>query len=237
MKQVKLKVTLLDVTKDSIDLIYASARQCYSKLSASEITKNRVPLYKKENFIKKVVSSGHESITEHAKFTFSVEGISRVTTHQLVRHRLASYSQQSQRYVGFDDIPYIIPPVIKNNKKAQRYFLDTMKQVENAYKELIKIFESEAKNRETKNQDVRYILPSCVETKIVISMNCRELLHFFRLRCCARAQWEIRNLAREMLKICKKKLPAVFCEAGPKCVQLGYCPEGQFSCGRYPVKR
>ncbi len=236
MAEAKLRVKLLQMTENPISLIYAAARQCYSSRFAGDIFEEDRDLTKKE-FIKRVVASGHESPLEHVKFTFAIEGVSRTLTHQLVRHRIASYSQQSQRYVKQEDFDYVIPPSIKEDEKLKEEFLRTIKTVQESYKNLIRRFKEKGVVGEEANQDARFILPQGVETKIVVTMNCRELLHFFRERGCARVQWEIRNLAEEMLKICKEELPCVFQNAGPKCVSLGYCPEGKkFSCGRYPLK-
>ncbi|MCD6407688.1 FAD-dependent thymidylate synthase, partial [bacterium] len=177
-------------------------------------------------------------VLEHVKFTFGVEGVSRALTHQLVRHRIASYSQQSQRYVKAENFEYIIPPLIEKDEILKKEFLTIMEEIKETYNRILKRFEEIGIKGEKANQDARYILPNAAATKIVITMNARELLHFFRVRCCSRAQWEIRELAYKMLEICKEKLPSVFENAGPKCVFLGYCPEGEkFTCGRYPLKK
>ncbi|MDD5669025.1 MAG: FAD-dependent thymidylate synthase [Candidatus Omnitrophica bacterium] len=239
MPKTTLKITLLEMSGKALELIYAACRQCYSEKSASDIFLSCAD--KPETvvaFIKKVVSSGHESPLEHVKFTFAVEGVSRALTHQLVRHRLASYSQQSQRYVRENDFDYIIPPSIEANKQTRDEFEKVMREIQKSYSKLLEIMSAEEGVRgESANQDVRFVLPQAAETKIVVTMNCRELLHFFKHRCCARAQWEIRALANEMLSICKEKLPAVFTGAGAKCEDLGYCPEGEkFCCGKFPLK-
>lgn len=237
MGEARLKVELLDMTDNAISVIYVASRQCYSPKFAGDLFKEKKSKKEKEEFIRNLVKAGHESPLEHVKFTFAVEGVSRILTHQLVRHRIASYSQQSQRYVK-EDFDYIIPPSIKRDKEAKQEFIRIMEESKKAYNFLVERLkrENKTKTREEVYQDARFILPQAVETKIVVTMNCRELLHFFKQRCCMRAQWEIRTLAWKMLKICKKKLPAVFENAGPKCVFLGYCPEGKFSCGKYPLK-
>ena len=239
MAPTKLNIKLLDMTPNAISIIYAACRQCYSAEFAGDIFgEEKEGLEKQVEFVKRVVESGHESPIEHVKFTFAVEGISRVLTHQLVRHRLASYSQQSQRYVKKADFDYILPPLIETESEAKDEFIKIMDSIQASYKKMLNIFKNKGKEGEKVNQDVRFILPQAFETKIVITMNCRELLHFFKQRCCARAQWEIRNLANKMLEICKQYLPAVFSEAGAKCESLGYCPEGEkFTCGKYPLKR
>jgi thymidylate synthase (FAD) len=238
MPAVKLNIKLLEVTKDAVKLIYAACRQCYSEKFAGDIfAEDAKDPKKQEEFIAKVASSGHESPLEHAKFTFAAEGVSRALTHQLVRHRIASFSQQSQRYVAAKNFNYIIPPSIEEDDAAKDKFIKVMEYIQENYNEFLKRFEEKGKKGEGANQDARFILPQAAETKIVFTMNCRELLHFFADRCCTRAQWEIRALAKEMLKICKKEIPAVFANAGEKCIKLGYCPEGgRFSCGKYPLK-
>jgi len=238
MGQAKLNVELLDLSENALSVIYAACRQCYSPKFAVQIFKEGManPNHQEE-FMGGIVSSGHESPLEHVKFTFAIEGISRALTHQLVRHRIASYSQQSQRYVKASDFDYVIPPSIEEDEDLKREYIDTMRIIQERYKRLIAGFEKKGRKGETANQDARFLLPQAVETKIVVTMNCRELLHFFRERCCTRAQWEIRRLAEEMLEISKQKLPAIFNRAGAKCVGLGYCPEGKkFTCGRYPLK-
>jgi thymidylate synthase (FAD) len=200
-------------------------------------TQAKDDLKKQEEFIKKVVASGHESPLEHVKFTFAIEGVSRALTHQLVRHRIASYSQQSQRYVKAENFNYIIPPTIEEDKALMNKFTAVMEDIQKNYDEMLEMFKQKGKSGEGANQDVRFILPQAAETKIVVTMNCRELMHFFAQRCCTRAQWEIRALASKMLAMCKETLPAVFSGAGAKCVTLSYCPESkQFSCGKYPAK-
>ena len=227
MKQSKLNVELLDVTKNALSVFYASARQCYSPEFAGEIFEDKTSSDKQERFIEKIMNSGHLSPLEHVKFTFAIEGVSRALTHQLVRHRVASYSQQSQRYVKENNFGYIIPPSIEKDEDTKKEFINIMEDIQKAYLKILKT---------TSPQDARFVLPQAAETKIVVTMNARELLHFFEERCCTRAQWEIRKLAYEMLLICKRELSAVFSMAGPKCLRLGYCPEGKFSCGLAPLK-
>jgi thymidylate synthase (FAD) len=192
---------------------------------------------KQKDLVRQVVSSGHESPLEHVKFSFAIEGVSRALTHQLVRHRIASYSQQSQRYVKESDFDYLIPPSIEADEGMKKEYINIMQEIQKCYKHLLSTLEKKGKKGECAYQDARFVLPQAVETKIIVTMNCRELIHFFKERCCSRAQWEIRALAEEMLKICKQKLPEVFNNLGAKCVSLGYCPEGaKFSCRRYPLK-
>lgn len=238
MAQAQLHVELLDFSGNVLAIIYAACRQCYSAGFAGQIFADGLkdPV-KQEEFVRQVVSSGHESPLEHVKFTFAIEGVSRALTHQLVRHRVASYSQQSQRYVKATDFDYIIPPSIEADEGMKKEYINTMQGIQASYNRLLKAFEEKGKKGEVANQDARFVLPQAAETKIVVTMNCRELLHFFQQRCCSRAQWEIRILADQMLKICQESLPEVFAQAGAKCAHLGYCPEGaKFSCKRYPLK-
>lgn len=183
-----------------------------------------------------MLESGHDSPVEHVLFTFAVEGISRACSHQLVRHRIASYSQQSQRYVDASDMDYILPPAIAKLPEARARFESFMAEVQAAYRDLKSILESGGRGAKAK-EDARFVLPQAAETKIVVSMNCRALHHFFELRCCNRAQWEIRALAERMLELCRQSLPAIFDSAGAKCERLGYCPESpKFACGKYPTR-
>lgn len=146
-------------------------------------------------------------------------------------------SQQSQRYVKETNFDYIIPPSIEQDASLKAEFLKTMEMIQSSYNRLLEAFNKKGRVGEKANQDVRFVLPQAAETKIVVTMNCRELIHFFHQRCCQRAQWEIKRLGDEMLKICRQKLPEVFADAGAKCDALGYCPEGEaFSCGKYPLK-
>lgn len=238
MPEANLNLKLIATTQNPLSVIYAACRQCYSSEFAGDIFKKEITKTKsQEKFIKEVVKSGHESPLEHVKFTFAIEGVSRALTHQLVRHRIASYSQQSQRYVNESNFDYIIPSSVSSDENLRKFFIKTMKTIQESYNYLIEKFNEKNKKNETANQDARYLLPQAAETKIVATMNARELIHFFKERCCARAQWEIRHLAEEMLKICREKLPAVFGKAGSKCEDLGYCPEGEkFTCGKYPLK-
>jgi thymidylate synthase (FAD) len=173
-----------------------------------------------KRIIKRVTGYGHASVIEHASFTFSIEGVSRAMTHQLVRHRIASFTQQSQRYVTYDTLEkYVTPQSISENAEAKDIFDRTLERISETYQKLL--------NMGIPKEDARFILPNAAKTNIIVTMNARELLHFFNLRCCARAQWEIRETAIEMLRQAKKATPALFENAGPSCVQLGYCLEGK----------
>ena len=176
--------------------------------------------------LRTALKSGHESVLEHAVYTFEIKGVSRALTHQLVRHRIASYSQQSQRYVKMDCFDYVIPHSIENHPHFHRdVWEEHMESISELYRELL--------DGGIPEEDARYILPNACATNIVITMNARELRHFFAVRCCERAQWEIRELANKMLKICKGVSPTIFDDAGPSCVRDGFCRE-QRSCGRAP---
>lgn len=174
--------------------------------------------------LRSAISSGHEAVLEHWSATFAVSGVSRALTHQLVRHRVASYSQQSQRYVDMDGFDYVVPESILNHPDSLEQFKWGIKAIQKVYKTLLAYG--------IDMEDARYILPNACTTNIIVSMNARQLRHFFALRCCNRAQWEIRELADKMLELVKEVAPTIFENAGPSCVQAGYCPEGKRSCGR-----
>ena len=219
-----MKVRLINYTKDPEKIVAQSARLCYSALDIEDL-REKLSDESIMKLIKKIMKLGHYSVLEHATFTFAIEGISRVTSHQLVRHRLASFSQQSQRYVKIKEkgFPYVVPKSIEKNEKLAKIFIDTLKELDGIYRLLL--------SHNIKAEDARYILPQAVTTKIIISANARELLHIFKLRCCNRAQWEIREIAMNMLKEVKSIAPTIFENAGPPCI-LGPCPEGELSCGK-----
>lgn len=177
------------------------------------------------NHLTDAIEKGHVSVIEHACFTFSLEGISRSCSHQIVRHRLASYTQQSQRYVTLQGPNiFIIPETIQSNEKTKKLFEETLKAQFSIYQALI--------DAGIPKEDARFIMPNATKTNIMVTMNARELLHFFALRCCERTQWELRTVAWKMLALVKKKAPIIFSKAGPSCVQQGRCPEGDLSCGK-----
>ncbi|MDD4203209.1 MAG: FAD-dependent thymidylate synthase [Candidatus Omnitrophica bacterium] len=237
MAEAKLNVELIDFTQEALSIIYASCRQCYSSKFAGDIFNEDIDEEQKEEFVRKIAASGHESPLEHVKFTFAIQGVSRALTHQLVRHRIASYSQQSQRYVKEKGFDYIVPPSIEKNKKMKAEYLKVLDNIQHSYNALLELYDQDGIRGEKANEDARFVLPQAAETKIVVTMNARQLLHFFKERCCTRAQWEIRALANEMLQLCKEKLPSIFGKnSGPKCETLKFCPEGEkFACGKYPV--
>lgn len=218
-----LKVALLAHTAQPEEIIARAGRLCYFGGGISDLEKE-ITSEKADALINKLAESGHLSAFEHATFTFGIEGISRACSHQLVRHRIASYSQQSQRYVTVgDNFSYITPSSILKNEEAIKCYEDILKETKRCYDRLISL----GINKE----DARYVLPNAAETKIVVTMNARELLHFFSLRLCRRAQWEIRCMAKEMLRHLKKVAPKIFVNAGPECVRTK-CPEGKLSCGK-----
>lgn len=223
-----MKVTLLSHTKDIEALIAAAARTCYSAYTTEEIYNTMAADPKKnEEFIQRLRDMGHESPLEHVSFTFGIDGVSRALTHQLVRHRLASYSQQSMRYVDGKNFHYVIPPEIAKNKHLKSAYENFMAYCMDFYEALTE--------NGIKKEDARYVLPNGTTSNIVVTMNVRELFHFFSVRCCTRAQWEIRNLAWEMLKICQEVSPTLFKGCGAFCDQHKYCKEGSMSCGKYPL--
>ena len=271
-----LKVKIIAHTPEPDKVVAQAGKLCYSAVGVDEITQK---LTEEEiaRYVNMLANIGHESPLEHVSFTFAIEGISRACTHQIVRHRIASYSQQSQRYVKLEQFEYIIPPAIEKNPEAKRIFIETMERDQKAYDELVdllledilidkhaadygscireilkenpdavpdrskvldlyaeKFLKEYGKAEKQAIEDARYVFPNACETKIVITMNARSLLHFFNVRCCNRAQWEIREMATEMLRECKKIAPALFKKAGPDCV-YGKCGEGKMSC-KHPRK-
>ncbi|MDH4123003.1 MAG: FAD-dependent thymidylate synthase [Thermoplasmata archaeon] len=220
-----MKIKLINYPKDPDRVCAAAALSCYSEKPSSEIFEE-ISDEKARKAISKIVGMGHLSVIEHANFTFSIEGVSRALTHQLVRHRIASYSQQSQRYVSMNEAQYVIPPSIAAETKAREKYDLLMESIWKSYADLSKIVAKE---------DARYVLPNACHTNITLTMNARELWHFFTLRCCRRSQWEIRKMAWLMLGEAKKVSPILFEEAGPGCVR-GPCPEGEYSCGK-PLKK
>lgn len=255
----KPKVTLLANTPNPEKTVAMAAKLCYSPSSIEDIGQGLTEDIT-ANFVQMLADLGHESPMEHVSFTFGIEDISRACSHQFVRHRIASYSQQSQRYVDGDAFNYVTPPEIAKNKKALKEYDNAIKLQQKAYgkvrdsliidniktflqedikgtdEEIIKEF---GKNNRKKlsdftkkaNEDARFILPNACTTAFVVTMNVRSLWNFFTLRCCNRAQWEIQLVADEMLKICKSAAPSLFKDCGPSCLR-GKCPEGKMSCGK-----
>ena len=253
-------VKLIAHTPDPERTVAAAAKLCYSPSKIDNILEG-LDQDKSKSFVEMLMSIGHESPMEHVTFTFGIDGISRACSHQLVRHRIASYSQQSQRYVNGNKFNFVTPPSIENcpealeeyNKaiqaqsKAYAIVRDTLvynsiietehgksltgtkEQIIEEYKNFDKVqYNSFVKKA---NEDARFILPNACTTSIVVTMNVRSLHNFFDHRCCNRAQWEIRDVAIEMLKQCKEVAPSLFSNAGPRCLR-GACPEGKMSCGK-----
>ncbi len=242
-----LKVKLLSHTPDAEKLVATAAKLCYSS-SDIESLRDGLTDEKVESFIDMLVSIGHESVVEHVSFTFGVEGISRACSHQLVRHRIASYSQKSQRYVSENGFEFITPPSVAEHPEAKSEYDRIISEITESYEKLAALLtekhasefmaqgmdEKSARSKASKlaNEDARFVLPNACETKIVVTMNVRSLFNFFRHRCCNRAQWEIRAVANEMLRQCLEVAPHIFANAGPSCVAEGKCPEGKMTCGK-----
>lgn len=235
MARKSLRVELLRFTIEPEEIIAMGAKLCYFSADLQELKKG-IKGADQSKFIQKLTEMGHFSPIEHASFTFGVEGVSRSLLAQITRHRLASFSVQSQRYVSelgsknedgvFD---YIVPPRIADlGEEYLKIFSKQMKQIQEWYDFWVKALGEQGQES---NEDARFVLPNATETKFIVTMNARELLHFFNLRCCNRAQWEIRSLAEEMLKLVKRAAPMIFALSGPSCVS-GQCKEGQMSCGR-----
>tara|TARA_Y100000310_G_scaffold341250_2_gene439816 strand:+ start:223 stop:918 length:696 start_codon:yes stop_codon:yes gene_type:complete len=226
MGEAKLKVELLAATPNPDITAATAAHICYAGVDVEALKEKVSPDYAKR-LIKHLAAAGHLSPLEHVSFTFAIEGISRACSHQLVRHRIASYSQQSQRYVKEGGFNFIVPPKVKADEKAYKEFLEAIENARKSYDELLKTIPAE---------DARFLLPNACETRIVVTMNTRSLYNFFEHRLCTRAQWEIRVLANAMLKLCKEKAPELFAETDAICVRLGYCPEKE-TCGKFPLKK
>ena len=244
-----IKVKLLAHTPNPDAVVAAAAKLCYSKVGVEQISE-KLTDEEVKRFVNHLVEIGHESPIEHVTFTFAIEGISRCCSHQQVRHRIASYSQQSQRYVKLEQFEYIIPPEIEKIPEAKALFIETMERDQKAYDELVKLLMKEKIPKDdmlSKQQynalekeaieDARYVFPNACETKMVVTMNARSLYNFFSKRCCNRAQWEIRELADLMLAECEKVAPILFSNCGAPCATTGKCPEGKMSCGTPKTKK
>lgn len=239
-------VTLIAHTNDPEKTVAAAAKLCYSDAHIETLLDGLTP-EKTAAFLQKLSDFGHASPVEHASFTFGIEGVSRTFLAQVTRHRIASFSVQSQRYVRLEDFRYVIPPEIEKIPEAKAQFVQAMNEDAAKYLELVKTLEeshtealvaqgmpekaARVKAAKQANEDARFVLPNACETKMVMTMNCRSLLNFFNLRCCSRAQWEIREVARQMLKLVLPLAPHIFAAAGPRCL-TGPCPEGAMCCGK-----
>jgi len=217
-----MKVELIAYTPEPDIIAAVAAKLTHSKSDIDELLKE--DREKLKRLLRIVIRMGHTSVVEHAYFTFAISGVSRALTHQLVRHRIASYSQQSQRYVEMN-VEYVTPPSIARNEKIRKKYDEMMKKIWELYNEM---------KEEVPVEDARYILPNATTSKIIVSMNARSLLNFFELRCCLHAQWEIRKLAWRMLHLVKKVAPTIFEDAGPPCRTRGYCPMDKKDCIWYP---
>lgn len=222
-----MKVILLSHTPNPDQLVAAAARLCYSPVGAVQLQETMTPKQVKK-LIDDLLEMGHESPIEHVNFTFAIEGVSRALSHQLVRHRIASYSQQSQRYVSEKSFDYIIPPSIRDLPQAKEAFLLQMQSIQESYNQMLALGIAK--------EDARYLLPNACETKLVMTMNARSLYNFFTKRLCMRAQWEIRQMAELMREELLQVSPLLFSRTGPVCEREGFCPEGKMSCGRYPTR-
>lgn len=240
------KVTLLTHTVEPEKMIAAAAKLCYSAASVDDLL-DGLDGEKTSAFVEMLAEIGHESPIEHCSFTFAVEGVSRALLAQITRHRIASYSVQSQRYVEEKDFSYVVPPEIGSCPEAMAVFQKAMEDAGEYYRQITAILrdkhqknltaagepEKAAARKAAKMaiEDARFVLPNACGTKMMVTMNARSLLNFFRHRCCNRAQWEIREVAVEMLRIVRGVAPTLFAAAGPPCI-AGPCPEGKMSCGR-----
>jgi len=233
MPRSEMKVALIRHTLSPEEVVALGARLCYSKARVDDLLE-RIGTRDQTDFVNRIMQMGHDSVLEHASFTFALEGVSRVLLAQITRHRLASFSVQSQRYVSYESgFGYIVPPKIEAlGADAVQEFerqMDTMHEWYTAWQEKLGTGEGG-------NEDARFVLPGACETRIMVTMNVRELRHFFSLRMCSRAQWEIRALANEMHRLCMEVAPALFANAGPGCLR-GACPEGEKSCGKLQEMR
>lgn len=246
-----MRVELLAHTPQPERVVAAAAKLCYSSSGVEDIMEG-LDAEKTKKFLDNLMSLGHESPLEHMSFTFGIEGVSRSFLAQITRHRIASYSVKSQRYVKEGQFEFITPPEIAADERASEIFQNAMRQDMEQYNELTDILkakhtkafleqglEQKAAERKAEKkaiEDARYVLPNSCETKMVATFNARSLLNFFRHRCCERAQWEIRDCAVQMLKLVREVAPTVFATAGPPCLN-GPCPEGKMTCGKAKEKR
>lgn len=219
---VLIQIELLYHTPNPERAVATAARLCYAPVGASELLETMTD-ERAQKVLETIMKSGHFSTLEHASYTFAIDGVSRALTHQLVRHRMASFNQQSQRYVKSDEsLEFIKPDTIASNPEQSEIFDKAVQAAMDAYRAL-----TEAG---VPAEDARYLLPNAAETKIVVTMNIRELLHFFEVRCCNRAQWEIQDLALKMLDLVRPTAPFIFLDAGAPCIK-GPCIEGKMTCG------
>ncbi|MBE6853003.1 MAG: FAD-dependent thymidylate synthase [Ruminococcus sp.] len=243
-----MKVTLISHTPYPEKIVASAAKLCYSDTGLDTMLEG-LDDEKAAGFVEMLASIGHESPIEHVSFTFGIEGVSRTLLAQITRHRIASFSVQSQRYVKKSNFVYITPPEISCDKEAKDIFEKSMNDSLESYNRLADILEKRhyesfisqgmdeksARSKAEKKaiEDARFVLPNACETKMAVTMNARSLINFFKLRCCSRAQWEIKAVADEMLRLCSEAAPSIFKNAGPSCVREGKCPEGKMTCGKF----
>ncbi len=241
-----MNVKLLAYTPAPERTVACAAKLCYAAADIDTVMDGLTD-EKAGSFLDMLTEIGHESPIEHASFTFGIEGVSRSLLAQITRHRLASYSVQSQRYVKESSFEFVVPPEIAAMPEARREFLMAMEEDQRHYERLTELLqrkheteflaegldEKEARRKAEKKaiEDARFVLPNACATKLICTMNARSLMNFFTHRCCNRAQWEIRELAVEMLKLVREAAPNMFRKAGPPCLR-GSCPEGKMSCGK-----
>ncbi len=240
------KVFLLAHTPNPEHTIASAAKLCYSNARVSDLVESLTD-EKAASFVEMLSEIGHESPIEHASFTFGIEGVSRALLAQITRHRMASFSVKSQRYVREGSFEYVTPPEIAAIPEALEIFEEIMAEDQKRYDALAEIlkkkhfetFVADGKDEKTAQkmaekkaiEDARFVLPNSCETQMVMTMNARSLHNFFKHRCCARAQWEIQDVANQMLALVSEVAPNLFKNAGPSCLN-GPCPEGKMSCGR-----
>jgi thymidylate synthase (FAD) len=219
-----MNVKLIGFTPNPEKLPAMAAKLTHSKTKPEDLDKSSEKELRA--ILEHVLKMGHTSVIEHTCFTFAISDVSRSLTHQLVRHRIASYAQQSQRYVDLKEPNYVTPPKISKNKNMKKAYDETMKNIWREYNKLLELG--------IPPEDSRFVLPNAACTNIIVTMNARSLLNFFELRCCQHAQWEIRQLANKMLKEVKKVAPTIFKKAGPACKSKKICPENKKDCPLYP---
>ena len=237
-----MNVKLLAHTPNPEAVIASAARLCYSSATIDDLMKKSEDDESRRKYIDMLMSLGHESPIEHVSFTFGIEGISRACSHQLVRHRIASYSQKSQRYVNETQFEYVTPDAIASDPVTKDVYDETMQLLQGRYdfiragliQKYVKNGMDEKAAEKVANEDARMVLPNACCTSIIVTMNIRSLFNFFKHRCCNRAQWEIRAVANEMLRQCMSAAPNIFKYAGPDCITKGKCSEGKMSCGKRP---
>ena len=227
-----MTVRLIAHTPEPEKVVAAAAKLCYSDAHITDLL-DGLTEEKTAKFLTMLSDLGHASPIEHASFTFGIEGVSRTLLAQITRHRIASFSVQSQRYVRLDDFRYVVPPEIEAIPEAKEAFLASMEEGHTARLMAEGMPEKQARAKASKqaNEDARFVLPNACETKMVVTMNARSLQNFFHLRCCSRAQWEIRELAEKMFELVYPVAPHIFAKSGPACVS-GPCPEGRMCCGK-----